>query len=271
MPDNPQPIALSRIATPELVAAARVIAGFKLARPEFASAANVSGVRSKTLSFSWRHDSRTIFASNGDYGHLRPAGAWTGAERTAAAACRRALRSAKIPSGEIAAVDIQREMGQTAERLSDAEVRVGKPVLLRKIARARREVSGIPVWPSYAMVGLTAKGAVGSLEIHWPELPPSIVKEALLLKQLVRRGFKPPEVKGGTPESVAAGIVHSTAIGFFMDIAAVIRVVYAVDERGMGRKPVLYLDRHGEPVDLPRSIRLTEPREGSRPKPVTAG
>jgi hypothetical protein len=269
MPNDSQQSVLSRIVAADLVKTARAIAGFRITRGEFASAANISGVRAKTLTFSRRHDSRTVFASNADYGYGRQAGAWSGADRTAAAACRQVLRSAKIPGGEIAAIDIQGEMSRTAERISDTEVRVGEPSLLRKLARARRVVHGIPVWSSYATVGLTARGVVGSVEIHWPEVSETVLAEAGLLQQLVKRGFQPPEVKGGTPESIDAGVVHSPAIGFFMDIAAVIRVVYAVDQPGVGRKPVLYLDRHGESVEMPRSVRLNEPKEIDRPKPKT--
>src|SRR5262245_10234822 len=268
MPDNPPQAALSRIATRELVEAGRVIAGFKFARPEFASAANVSGVRTKALTFSRRHDCRTIFASNADYGAQRRAGAWAGSDRIAIAACRRVLRDAKIPPSEIAGVEIQNEMGRTAERLSETEFRLGEATLLRKLARARRAVRGITIWSSYAMVGLTAKGDIGSLEVHWPEVSETIVKEAGVLQQLIKRGFKPPAVEGGRPESVEAGVIHSAAIGFFMDIAAVVRVVYAVNERNVGRKPVLYHDRHGERVANPRSVRLAEPPAIDRPKPT---
>lgn len=271
MPQNTQPSSLSRIAVPELVRAAQDIAGFKLMRVEFASAANVSGVRTKTLTFSRRRDSRTVFALNTEYGYLRPAGAWTSADKTAITACRRALRGAKIPAGEIGGIQIQREMGQTAERTGDTEFRVHERELMRKLAVARRVIRGIPVWSSYATVGLTAKGDIGSLELHWPELSDVVVHEAGILQQLVKRGFKASEVKGGRAESIEAGIIHSAAIGFFMDIAAVVRIVYAVNERNVGRKPVLYLDRHGDHVELPRTVRLTEPKDSDRSKPSSDG
>jgi hypothetical protein len=162
-------------------------------------------------------------------------------------------------------------MGQTAERIAEEQFRLTEPKVLRNLAIARRIVRGVPVWSSYATVGLTAKGEIGSLELHWPELPDVYIKEAGTLQQLVKKGFKPPDVKGGRPESIEAGIIHSTAIGFYMDIAAVIRVIYAVNERDVGRKPVLYLDRHGDPVEIPRSVRLNEPKVGDRPKSSPIG
>jgi hypothetical protein len=119
-------------------------------------------------------------------------------------------------------------------------------------------------------VGLTAKGEVGSVEIHWPEVSEAAVEEAGVLYEVVKRGFKAPEVKGARPESIQAGVIHSLAIGFFMDIVTVIRVVYAVEQPGVGRKPVLYLDRHGDLIESPRTIRLNEPKATDRPAPKTA-
>lgn len=269
MPNDARQPVLSKIAAADLIKTARTIAGFKITRGEFASTANVSGVRSKTLTFSRRHDSLTAFATNADYGHGRRAGAWTGADKTIVAMCRRVLRAAKVPAGEIAAIEIQREMGQTAQRVAEGEFRVGEPVLLRKIARGRRAVRGVPVWSSYAAVGLTARGAVGSVEIHWPEVSEAVFKEASVLQQVVKLGFKAPEVMGARPESIQAGVIHSPAISFFIDIVPVLRVVYAVEQPGVGRKPVLYLDRHGDAVELPRTIRLNEPKPADRSAPKT--
>ena len=55
------------------------------------------------------------------------------------------------------------------------------------------------MWSSYAAVGLTARGAVGSVEIHWPEVSEAVFKEASVLQQVVKLGFKAPEVKGSSP------------------------------------------------------------------------
>ena len=67
MPNDARQPVLSKIAAADLIKTARTIAGFKITRGEFASTANVSGVRSKTLTFSRRHDSLTAFATNADY------------------------------------------------------------------------------------------------------------------------------------------------------------------------------------------------------------
>jgi hypothetical protein len=260
---------LSAVERPQLIKAASRIAGFDLGkRPTYASAANVSGARTRTLTFSQRRDSRTIFATDSRYGHRAKAGAWTGSDRTAAAGCRRVLRAARIPPVEVAGIDVVSEYGAVAERLSEQDVRVEEPELLRKLACARRALGGIPVWSSHAVVGLTRKGLVGHLELHWPTLLAEVMEEAKVLQSIVKRGFKPPKLPGARVESIGAGILHSPAIGFFMDATPAIRVVYVDEEPLIGRKPTLYLDRHGELVRLPRDIepKKPEPRERERPR-----
>jgi hypothetical protein len=268
MPDDKIRRDLSRLEAPELIEAAAKIAGFDLGkRPTFATAANVSGVRTRTHTFSRRRDCLTIFATDTRYGHLGRAGAWTGPDRRAITGCRRLMRAARIPAGEISGIDVVSEYGAVAERLSGDEVRAEEPQLLRKLARASRAVDGVPVWSSHAVVGLTARGDVGQLELHWPHLAPEVVKEAKVLASLVERGFKGPELPGARMESVEAGVVHSPAIGFFVDVAAAIRVVYVGEDATVGRKPTLYLDRHGEVATPPRDIDPKPPDDRDRPVP----
>jgi hypothetical protein len=258
------------LAVRDLTAAASAVAGFAIKRAEFGSAANVSGLRTRTYVFSSRHDSRTYFATDTRYGLLGPSGVWTGDDKRVVAACRRVLRGAKVPVGEIAAIDVVREMAQVAERMSTGDIAVAKPSVLQKLARARRAIRKVPVWSSYARVGLTKKGVVGSVEVHWPEISAAVVREAERLGALAARGYKPREIPGAKPESVEAGIIHSPAIGFFMDVAPVVRVVYRPIDPTMGRKVTLYLDRHGEPVARPRDIELAKgpsAERGASPKP----
>jgi hypothetical protein len=271
MPDDKIRRHLSGLEVPELIDAASKIAGFDFGRRlTFATAANVSGVRTRSQTFTRRRDSLTIFATDTRYGHLGKAGAWVGPDRGAITACRRIMRAARIPAGEISGIDVVSEYGAVAERLSEDEVRVEEPHLLRKLARARRAVGGMPVWSSHVLVGLTAKGDVGQLELHWPHLVLEVVKEAKLLASLVRRGFKAPEVPGARMESFEAGVIHSPAIGFFVDVAAAIRVVYVGEDPTVGRKPMLYLDRHGDVVPQPRDIDPKPPDERERAAPGSA-
>jgi len=251
----------------ELVNAAAAIAGAEMKDHEYASAANVSGIRTKTHTFSMRRDSRTFFLTDQEHGHGRRRGAWTGDKKTVVSACRRALRASKIPRGEIAGVDVLTEMGQVAERVSDDEVRVRKPVRLRRVGHARRTVDGIPVWSSYGRVGLNESGEIGHLEVHWPEIPSAALKEARVLRAMVDEGFKAPDVAGARPESTEAGILHSPAIGFFMDVLPAVRVVYRGDQPTVGRKATLFLDRNGDVVSPPRDVELPQMESRERPTP----
>jgi hypothetical protein len=93
---------------------------------------------------------------------------------------------------------------------------------------------------------------------------PAVLAEAKALAAVVRAGFDPEDVRGAEVESVEAGVIHSPAIGFFMDVVPVIRCVYRAKETRLGTKPVLYLDRHGERVSLPRGIEPAAPAEAGR-------
>lgn len=258
---------LTRTETPELIETAAKVAGFDLGkRPEFATAANVSGVRNRTFTFSQRRDSRTIFATDARYGVVGTSGAWRGADRVLVGACRRVLKAAGVPAKEVAELQVVSETGAVGE-LVDGEVRLEEPELLCKIAAARRGLEGLSVWSSYAKVGLTNEGQLGWLELHWPVVSPEILKEGRVLQGIVERGFEPPEMPGARPQSVEAGILHSPAIGFFMDVTAAVRVVYEPDDPEMGRLATFYVDRHGDQVFLPRDIRVAVPDERERQGP----
>ena len=167
---------------------------------------------------------------------------------------------------EIRRIKVVSERGTVAERLKSGEVRVERPELLRKLARAERRAAGVPVWSSYAVVGLTEKGAIGYLEIHWPHLVAGRARRGEGPGDRRQSRFRAGGGAGAEVESVEAGLIHSPAIGFFMDVVPVIRCVYRPKETRLGTKPVLYLDRHGERVSLPRDIEPAPPFEGTRQK-----
>lgn len=259
---------LNRAEAPELIDAATQVAGFDLGkRPEFASAANVSGVRNRTFTFSRRRDSRTIFAADARYGIGGRAGAWQGGDREVVGAVRRVLKAAGVPAKEVVSVNVLSEFGAAGE-VVDGEVRAEEPTLLRKIGAAQRAIDQLPVWSSYAKVGLTADGRVGWLELHWPVVGPEVLKEAHVLQSLVERGFPVAEMPGARLQSVEAGVLHSPAIGFFMDVTAAARLAYEPEDPEMGRLATLYLDRHGDLVALPRDIRPVKPDERKREAPA---
>ena len=161
---------------------------------------------------------------------------------------------------------MQTEYG-TAGEVVDGTIRAEEPELLRKIASARRALDGLTVWSSYAKVGLTDEGSVGWLEVHWPVISPEIIKEGHVLAGLVGRGFEAPAMEGAKPQSIEAGILHSPAVGFVMDVIAAVRVVYEPHDPDIGRLATLYVDRVGELVALPRTLRVVKPAAGERKTP----
>ena len=108
------------------------------------------------------------------------------------------------------------------------------------------------MWSSGITLGLTKRGGIGFLEAHWPEIPATVLEEAKRLAERVKEGWRAPVRQGGKPESVEAGIIHSPAAGFVMDIYPAVRVIYG--DESMGKKAVLHFDRHGNNVPIPRQF-----------------
>ncbi len=263
-------LAISDIEIPELRESAGRIADFNFeSGAEYGSEQNVIGLRADSRIFSRRLDSTTIFARDEDCGIGRALGTWTGAKRPIETACRRVLRSAGIPRNEIANVTTVTEYGGTVDVDAAQKEVDASPEMLRRVALAERVVAGATVWSSHCTVELTAEGKIGAIELHWPSIPPEVEAEAIRLQWLAMNDFEPRTMAGGEVESVEVGIVHSPSIGFFMDVRPVIRVIYRSTERGLGRKAVAHLDRHGHPVDAPRSITPIRPEtaDGDRRPP----
>ena len=143
------------------------------------------------------------------------------------------------------------EMTQVGQRAGERLI-MEQPEEASKTLRITRRIVGLPVFSSKVALGLNAKNGIGHLELHWPEIPQWVLVEAKRMDVLVKSGWKPPQRKGATPEEVQAGIVHSSAIGFVMDIYPAIRVIYSSEDESVGRKLMEYYDRHGDLVATPR-------------------
>jgi hypothetical protein len=211
------------------------------------------GLQSRNVLLSRRVDSRTYFVHDTRYGQGGELGVSEANDDVVLRTASELLRKLGIPDDEVAKTSVLTTQTQTASydagqaRLE--EIRPG-----RRYAQLTRHVAGLPVWSSRVLLALAGKGQIGFLEAHWPEIPGMVIEEARRLAEMVKAGWRAPENQGATVESVQAGIIHSPAAGFLMDIYAVIRVVYATREGG--KKPVAYLDRHGKPVPIPRAFDL---------------
>lgn len=216
---------------------------------------NAVGIGGRTQSFVRRTDSLTYLATDDRYRPNGPLGVFVGSDEELIARSRRVLAVLRVPAREVARASIEREFEQIASY--DAARNAAKPEpqrLVNRIAAFERSIAGIPVFSSYARVGLTKANGAGMVRVHWPAIDAGTLRTARALQRRVTNGFKPPDVQGARPESVAAGIVHSPAMGEVMQVAAVIRVVYRPNDPRYGKKPVILYDANGGVVAPPAAF-----------------
>jgi hypothetical protein len=228
---------------------------------------NFVAVKSNNILISRRLDSRTYFVQDERYGHDKEAGLFQGSDEEFKKACYQILSQLGIPDREVREAKVLHETIQVGfvDPKSQTVIRE-EPQPGRRLALCARHIDGIPIFSSHLTLGLTKQKTIGFMEVHWPIIPEATVKEAHRLQYKLKHGWRPPEQKGAKIESVEPGVIHSASTGFLMDIYPAIRVVYASEKEGMGRKLVLHFDRHGHLVPIPREFDLPcqfqEKREG---------
>ncbi len=233
---------------------------------ESGSEKNLVGVKSDTLLFSHRSDSRTYFIQDQQYGVLDPAGVYQGSESEQIAFARSILQSLDIPLDEVDRTDVLKEQMGGAE--FDA---AGKLVRLDPVREGAnyiwftRQVEGLPVWDSRLLLSLTKAKTIGFMELHWPEIPTVVLLEGHRLAAKVSANWQPPRFGDNRPDKIEAGIIHSPALGFFMDI-------YPDPLTICGGKNVqvssarFHFDRDGNHLSSPRQVELP-PREPDEAQP----
>jgi hypothetical protein len=257
--------------TEQINRVAKKILGLKLGKIiRSGSEANAVGIQSEQILFSQRIDSRTYFVQESKYGTIQKDGTFTGTDQEQIRLSRKLIRQLDIPLSEIAEEVVVEEHTQTVQvnqetgAVNKEEIQKG-----RKFTRISRQIDGFPVWSSNIVVGLNNKKQVGFMQLHWPEIPQHILNEAHRLSYKIKHGWKPPEQPGANVESIEAGIIHSPAISFVMDIYPTIRVVYSPLDKSIGRKQVLHLDRNGKSVPIPRQFGELQIKEGQERKRPT--
>ena len=174
----------------------------------------------------------------------------------------------QAPAAEIAETTILAEQAQEGRLDPDTgQIQVEPAYAGKRQALITRQIKELPVWSSSMLLGLNWDKSIGFLQLHWPEIPNEVLGRARKLQATVRQGWKPPDREGAKVESVEAGIIHSPAIGFVMDVEPAIRVIYAPTDESFGKKPVLYLDENGADVPIPRQFeKFEEPPIDKRPE-----
>lgn len=213
---------------------------------------NTLCIASPDAYFAQRLDCRTYFAQRHGYGHDRPEGVFRGPEDEQIAYCRELCERLGIAPDEIARADVLREFGQAVQidPKTHEVVDTTPRRELRTFVHVERRVKDVPVWSSHLTFGLTAQRDIGFLELHWPDIPEAVIREARRMTEMVCSRWRAPEQTVAEVESIEAGIVHTPAVGYFFDVHAAIRVIYRSLDQNIGRKPMYHFDRHGEPVRL---------------------
>lgn len=217
------------------------------------------GIKSRSVLFSHRADSRTFFVQDVRYGPEGELGVLDAPDDQYLKEAHAVLAKLEIPQAEVAEGSIIKEQTQTAEHdLETGRARYEDPRPGKRYALLARQIDGLPVWSSRVLLGLTGQGKIGFLEAHWPEIAKAVIAEARGLEEKIRQGWNPPEKPGTKVTEVRAGIIHSPAVGFVMDVYPAIRVTYASTDERFGKIAAEYVDRHGRPVPVPRQFDLSQ-------------
>ena len=218
------------------------------------SEVNFVAIRTKHLLISRRLDSRTLFIQDIRYGVDQDDSVFTGSDEVLSKVGRRIFELLEIPVNEADRWRVLTERTQTAQVEKGDKIKMGRIVSGAKSLRIDRRADGIPVWSSHVTLRLFSRGTIAFLEAHWPEIPLASFNEGRRLNHLVQHGWQPPAQEGASPESIEAGIRHSPAISFLMDVYPTIRVIYEPWNQRYGRKLTLYFDRHGRKIPTVRHV-----------------
>lgn len=234
--------------------------------------ANMAGLQTDRYQLSQRTDSRTIFFQDSEFRAHDGAGVFDGPDDELIGRAMQILDDLGIDSAEVGERNVATEQVEAAyiDRqtgvVTSAGGRDGK-----RYAMLSRTVDGMPVWRSGVTLGLTQDGSPGYLQLHWPEIPGDVLETARRYRSAESTDWSPPSVEYAKPESMQAGILHSPAVSLVMDYVAAIRVIYRPLTEEVGKKPVLYLDFEGQPVQPPRHFEETPgPDRRTRISPAAA-
>jgi len=226
-----------------------------------AQAANFSGIGSENLKFTRRLDSRTFISYNRRFSGADKSNLYRGENEDLLEKTRGVLSALGIPVAEVASEKVLLESTQVGHRdMNSGRVISEEAEKGKRYALVTRQINGLPVFSSRALIGLTGEGEIGFLEVHWPLVPAKVIEDARQFERIVREGWHPPERPGADVESITVGIIHSPAVGTAMDVYPTIRVIYAPKDKRIGMKAVLDLNPEGNPVPVPRTF-LEPPRE----------
>jgi hypothetical protein len=136
----------------------------------------------------------------------------------------------------------------------------------------RRELDGVPVFGSELVVGLMPDGSIGRFRMHWPQIDPRLVEEAIALQRSMRaqqwampEGLRGPNI---TVLEATAGIAHSSFADIGFEAQPVVRVLYRKTsddkEYPLASTSYKYFDASGREVVFNRFPRLAGTPESEK-------
>ena len=226
------------------------------------SQGTVLGIQSDRVMLSQRTDSRTVFIHNVDFG--APSDPATGQipDDEYLKLADSLLQNLNIPRAEIAERSVLKEQTQVGGiRCRNRKGACGGSVPGKRYAFLGRAIEGLPVWSSRVMLGMTygsPRRLPGSALARNSEAG---YRRSQAAGGIVKGNFKPPERSNTKIREVQAGILHSPAAGFVMDIYAAIRVIYEPTDERYGKAGVAYLTQTEKMCRSP-SVRCSTGRAG---------
>jgi hypothetical protein len=134
-----------------------------------AQAANFSGMGSENLKFTRRLDSRTFIVYDRRFSGTNTSDLYRGEDKDLLERTREVLRGLKIPVAEVASAKVLVENTQVGHRdVSSGRVIMEKAETGKRYVLVTRQINGLPVFSSRALIGLMGEGEIGFLEVHWP-------------------------------------------------------------------------------------------------------
>ena len=246
--------------TADLTRVAKEVFGVEIApKPVTETDENLLALRTGNFTVAERTDSRTYFVRNRAYGPLSEDGVFNGSDDELQKTAARILTGVGIDPKELARAKVLTvQQGGGGFNPATGEAKADAWESKQRVLVAGRQVGGVPIFSSRLSLALTAKGGIGRLKLHWPEIPAAVLEEAKRYQEVVRAGFKPP----AAPEavvSVTAGVLHSSPRSRVLDMMAAIRVEYAAPAVGKAR--VVYLSSNGQPLRARHDDHPAPPRQ----------
>src|SRR3954452_3800085 len=150
---------------------------------------NTAGIETENVLFSRRLDSRTWFVQDRRFGIAKEGGAgFDGPDDELIGAARGTLERLQVPAAEIAETIVLAEQAQEGRLDPDTGKLELEPAYAgKRQALVTRQVASLPVWSSSMLLGLNWDRSIGSLQLHWPEIPKQVIEHARRLNALTTK------------------------------------------------------------------------------------